>query len=95
VHVISRKRLREFWAVHAEAEAPLAEWFKVASKAVWRKFAEVRATYASADVVGKFVVFNVGGNKYRLITQIYYEERTLLIRHVLTHAEYDRAKWKA
>ncbi len=94
MHVISRKRLREFWAVHADAEPSLKAWFRVAKSADWTSFADVRATYRTADQVGKFTVFNVGGNKYRLIAAIHFDRGKLYVRHVLTHAEYEVGKWK-
>jgi mRNA interferase HigB len=95
MHVISRKKLREFWADHLDSQAPLNDWFKVASKADWGKFADIRATYRHADQVGRFVVFNIGGNKYRLIVEVLYDAGRVLVRHVLTHREYDTGKWKA
>ena len=94
MHVISRKKLREFWTVHHDAEKPLAEWFKAASKAEWRKFSDVRAYYAQADLVNDFIVFNIGGNKYRLIIDIDYDDQVILVRHVLTHKEYDKGNGK-
>src|SRR5438067_1064379 len=94
MHVISRKRLREFWAEHPDAEGPLSEWFRVASRAEWRKFAEVRAYHPAADLVEGFVVFNIAGNKYRLIIDIYYEDQVILVRRVLTHKDYDKGHWK-
>lgn len=94
MHVISRKRLREFWADRADAEPSLKAWFRVAKLADWTSFADVRATYRTADQVGKFTVFNVGGNKYRLIAAIHFDRGKLDVRHVLTHAEYDVGKWK-
>ena len=54
----------------------------------------MRATFNTADMVGRFVVFNVGGNKYRLITVIHYDRAKVYIRHALTHAEYGEGKWK-
>jgi mRNA interferase HigB len=95
MHVISRKKLRDFWTAHPDAEAPLSEWYKVARRSRWRKFADIRAVYGSADQVGKFVVFNIGGNKYRLVIDIYYQDAVILIRHVLTHKDYDGGQWKA
>ena len=62
--------------------------------AVWQSFADVRAVYAKADQVGQFTVFNVGGNKYRLLAAIHYNRAKVYVRHVLTHAEYDRGEWK-
>ncbi len=94
MHVISRKRLREFWIEHRDAEGPLSEWFKVARRAGWQKFADVRSYHPAADLVDDFVVFNIGSNKYRLITEIYYKDQVILVRHVLTHKDYDQGKWK-
>jgi mRNA interferase HigB len=94
VHVISRKRLREFWVRHPDAEGPLSAWFKVASRAQWRKFADVRSYHSAADLVDGLVVFNIGGNKYRLITEIYYRDQVILVRHVLTHKDYDKGHWR-
>ena len=95
VHIISRKKLREFSRDHPEARESLEHWYNAARKARWRNFADLRATFGSADQVGHFVVFNIGGNKYRLIARIYYADAVILIRHVLTHKEYDRGDWKA
>jgi mRNA interferase HigB len=94
MHVISRKKLREFWELYPKARTPLDAWYQVAKRAKWENFAEVRRTFNSADVVGRFVVFNIGGNKYRLIAVIHYNRGKVFIRHVLTHAEYDEGKWK-
>lgn len=94
MHVISRKRLAEFWRARRDAEAPLSQWFKAAKRAEWQSIADVRATYPHADPVGDCTVFNVGGNKYRLITKIYYRHQTVLVRFVLTHKEYDGEEWK-
>jgi mRNA interferase HigB len=94
MHVISRKKLRGFWANHPDAESPLTAWYKAARKARWRRFADVRAVFPSADQVGKCVVFKIGGNKYRLIAIISPNWRRLYVRFVLTHREYDREGWK-
>ena len=94
MHVISKKMLREFWAEHPRAKSPLDAWYKVAKRAEWETFKDVRDTFNTADLVGRFVVFDIGGNKYRLITVIHYDRGKVYIRHVLTHAEYDEGKWK-
>ena len=94
MHIISRKKMREFCKHHADAEEPLNHWYNAARSARWGNFADLRTTFGSADQVEKFVVFNVGGNKYRLIVQIYYDDSVILIRHVLTHEEYDRGRWR-
>ena len=94
MHVISRKKLKEAVAQHSELEPALDAWFRIAKKALWQDLTEVRMTFASADVVGKWTVFNIKGNKYRLITEINYRVRRIYIRHVLTHAQYDQEKWE-
>ena len=93
-HVISAKKLRVFWTDHPDAEPPLRSWLRVVEQADWQNFAEVRATFAHADTVGRCVVFNIGGNKYRLIAAIHYNRSKVFVRHVLTHAEYDKDHWK-
>jgi mRNA interferase HigB len=95
--VISRKKIREFLETHPEhqkATAVLDRWYKTALHARWGNFSQVRETYSNASAVGKFVVFNVGGNKFRIITIIHYNKSTIFIRYVMTHEEYDEDKWK-
>jgi mRNA interferase HigB len=94
VHVISRKKLKEAAQRHPELEPALDAWFRIAKKALWQNLTDVRKTFAAADAVEKWTVFNVKGNKYRLITEINYRFRRICIRHVLTHAQYDQEKWK-
>jgi mRNA interferase HigB len=94
VHVISRKRLKEAALRHPELGTALDAWFRVAKKSSWHGLMEVRKTFANADAVDRWTVFNIKGNKYRLITEINYRYQRLYIRHVLTHAEYDQEKWK-
>ena len=94
MHVISRTRLRQFWERYAEAESALRLWYTHTKRATWQNLAEMKNDYPSADLVGRFTVFNIGGNKYRLIVRIEYERQEVYIRHLLTHAEYDTDKWK-
>jgi mRNA interferase HigB len=94
MHVITQRPLRESWARHPRAETPLKTWFRRAEKAGWESFADVRADYPSADRVGRFTVFDIGGNKYRLVVVVHFNRGKLFVRHVLTHAEYDEGKWK-
>jgi mRNA interferase HigB len=94
MHVISRKKLKAAATRHPDLEAALDAWFRIAKRAVWRDLTDVRMTLATADAVERWTVFNIKGNKYRLITEINYRFRRVYIRHVLTHAEYDREKWK-
>ena len=94
MHVISEKKLREFWAEHPDAETPLKAWIKVTREARWEKFADVREVYAHADQVGKLTVFNIGGNKFRLVVVIHFNRGKAYVRRVLTHEAYDRGAWK-
>ena len=93
MHIISRKKLKQAAAQHASLEGPLDAWFRIAKKAMWRSLAEVRNTLSSADAADKWTVFNIKGNQYRLIAEINYTFGRIYIRHVLTHAEYDRGGW--
>ncbi len=93
MHVISRKALRVFWAQHPDSEEPLSRWFKIMRQTQFGNFAALRRTFPSADKVGEFVVFNIAGNKYRLIVSIHFNRGKVYIRHVLTHQAYDRGGW--
>ena len=95
MHVISRKMLRRFWEEYPDAESALQAWHKAADKADWQSFADVRALFPHADQVDKFTVFNIGGNKYRLITYVRFDWPRYYIKHVLTHADYDKGTWKS
>jgi mRNA interferase HigB len=94
LNIISKRTLRAFWVIHPDARTLLLAWHMVVEHAEWKTFADVRATYPSADQVGRFTVFNIGGNKYRLIAVIHFNRAKVYVRHVLTHAEYDRGAWK-
>lgn len=94
MHIISRKALQTFWAEHADAESALQRWYKIVDQTEFHNFADLRRTFPSADAVGELVVFNIGGNKYRLIAAIHFNRGKVYVRHVLTHEEYDRGAWK-
>jgi mRNA interferase HigB len=83
MHVISRKKLKEAAAQHGELEGPLDAWFRIAKKAAWRSLSDVRKTLSSADAVGRWTVFNIKGNQYRLITEINYNSGRIYVRQVL------------
>jgi mRNA interferase HigB len=94
MHVISEKKLREFWEKRPIAKVALQGWHRVAKHAAWESFADVRKVYPSADQVGRCTVFDIGGNKFRLVVVIHFNRGKVYIRHVMTHAEYNRGKWK-
>jgi mRNA interferase HigB len=79
---------------HGDLYGPLDAWYRIAKKAQWRSPEDVCAVLPAADAVGRFTVFNIKGNAFRLIVEINYRTERLFIRHVLTHAEYDRGGWK-
>jgi mRNA interferase HigB len=94
MHIITRKRLNEFVERHPDAFSGLDEWYRKAKRAKWQNFAEVKASFRTADVVGRYTVFNIGGNKFRLIASVRYQRQKVYIRACLTHKEYDENKWK-
>ena len=94
MHVISRKALRIFWERHPDGEQPLRRWHKIMSTTVFSGFAELREAFPSADMVDNLTVFNIGGNKYRLIASIHFNRQKIYVRHILTHAEHDQRNWK-
>ena len=94
MHIISQKALREFSAKHPEARAGLEHWYQIMHKGTFQNLAEIRQVLPSTDLVGTYCVFNIGGNTARLIAAIHFNRQRLFIRAILTHAEYDKDKWK-
>jgi mRNA interferase HigB len=99
MRVISLKPLREFWQRYSDAELPLRQWYKTASLAEWTSLQDIRCDYPHADGVrtnqgDTLTVFNIAGNKYRLVARVRYDYLLINIRAVLTHREYDQEKWK-
>ena len=94
MHVITRKRLNEFAERYPEVRTALAQWDHLIKQNNFNSFAELRSVFSSADQVGKLTVFNIGGNKARLIAAIHYNRKKVYIRAILTHEEYDEDKWK-
>lgn len=94
MNVISYRKIREFRGAHPDAEASLNAWYKTARKANWQNLAEVQQRYLHADSVGRYTVFNISHNKYRLIARIVYRSQTIFVIGIYTHEEYDKDKWK-
>jgi len=94
VRIISRKKIREASEEHPEWEASLSTWYKVAKNAEWAHFADVKQSWKNSDNVGACVVFDISHNKCRLVAWINYRGKKVFVRHVLSHAEYDKEKWK-
>jgi mRNA interferase HigB len=94
MHVITRRRIVEFSSLHPDSRSALEAWFAVIEKSGFPSFAALRTAFPSADKVGPLIVFNIGGNKYRLIAAGHFNRGKLYIRHILTYAQYDRGAWK-
>mgnify|MGYP000184365155 CR=1 FL=1 len=94
MHIISRKQIKEFWEKHPTSETSLRNWFKTANSTDFHTFAQLKESFGSVDEVDGFHVFNIGGNKTRLIAKISFQYQKIYIHSVLTHAEYSKGKWK-
>ena len=98
MRVISKARLKRFWQIpdHEDAEGPLRAWYThVNSKTVaWHSWGDLKVEFGSASSVGNCVAFNIGGNKYRLVTRPLYASQKVFVLKVMTHAEYDKNKWQ-
>ena len=96
--VAGEKLLRQFYGQHHVAEKPLRTWLTLMKANQARNLPELKRTFGSVDYVPvgnrERYIFNIGGNKYRLVAQVDYKLQTVLIRHVLTHQEYDRGDWR-
>ena len=91
MQIIARKALKDFWTRHDRAEAPLTAWYLEVSKAQWTSPQDIKAMFRSADFVGdNRVIFDIGGNKYRLVVHVAYKYHRVLVKFVGTHSEYDR-----
>lgn len=95
MRIIKRGALIRFWERHPDARASLESWYGVVRKAAWKTPADMRRVYASADLVGRRTIFNIAGNKYRLIARVNYQTQRVFVLYILTHGEYDRGEWKA
>ena len=94
MRIISKAAITEFTKTHKDALESLLHWHSVTKRAAWRHLVDIRADFPHADAVDLFTVFNIGGNKYRLVSVIQYRWQIVYIRRILTHAEYDEGKWK-
>jgi mRNA interferase HigB len=95
MRIITEARLKKACEKHPDADTSIRAWKKLVKAQNWNNFNDVKATSVFApDQVKNFVIFDIGGNKYRLITRINYKIKAIYIRGFLTHAEYDKDKWK-
>lgn len=94
MRIISEKRLRDFWQKNSAAENAMREWIMTVKLADWNNFSDVRKTFNHSDIFGGCTIFDVGGNKYRIIAKAAFQIKVVFIRFVLTHKEYDEKKWQ-
>lgn len=99
VRIIKRTKLREYSNLHGSAKQPLEDWHKLTKAAEWTNLVDTKKTFPQADqvkVASKRVttIFNIGGNKFRLITAIHYKAKIVFLLCFLTHSEYDKNTWK-
>lgn len=95
MRVIAKKILREFWEKHSDCEQQLKAWFQETSKTEWTNLNEIKVEYPSASIIGNDrIVFNIKGNKYRLIVKINFDYQMVWIRFIGTHSEYDKVNAK-
>ena len=94
MRIIKRGALEQFWQRHPDAKASLESWYAVVRTANWRTPVELKQVYRNADLVGRRTVFNIAGNKYRLIARVNYQTQRVFVLYLLTRAEYDKGAWK-
>ena len=91
MRIIAVSTLRRFWEINADAEEPIKAWYQEAKAADWVTPHQVKAMYRNASVLrDNRIVFNIAGNKYRLVVKFNYAYRIGYVRFIGTHAEYDR-----
>lgn len=91
MRILTKKRLRTYWQAHPQAEQPLKRWHDYVRRANWSSPGAVKQDYRTADILpDNRVVFNIGGNNYRLVVKIEYQFGDVYVRFIGTHADYDR-----
>ena len=94
MHIITRKRIKEFIKKHPDSETSLDNWYRILKKKDYNSLGELKEHFPDADYVDGYTVFNISGNKYRLIAAIHFNRKKVFIRDILTHAGYDKNKWR-
>jgi len=92
MHIISSRSLREFWLIHPGSTNSLLHWHTTLEHAEAADFSALKTVFNTVDWVGGLVVFDIGGNKYRIIADVVFRSQTVFIKYVFTHKEYD--SWK-
>ncbi|WP_310429930.1 type II toxin-antitoxin system HigB family toxin [Chamaesiphon sp. VAR_48_metabat_135_sub] len=94
MHLISIRNLRSDSVKYPDTQRVIEEWYKVVKSVSWQNLEEVKQIYRDTEAVSNFTVFNIKGNKYRLIVDINYVNQTIYYKYSITHAEYDKDSWK-
>src|SRR6185369_11670245 len=94
MHIITHERIVDAQQRLPECSRALDFWYRLMKRGTYRNFAELKSAFGSVDKVGNAFVFNVGGNKLRIVAAVHLNRTKVFVRHVLTHAEYDREEWK-
>ena len=91
MRIIARSTLKLFWIKYSDAEQPLKAWFEIVKASIWEKPNDIKEVFRSADILSNNrVIFNIKGNKYRLIVSVRYDLKIVYVRFIGTHAEYDK-----
>ena len=94
MRLFSIQNLRTDAAKYPDANSQIEDWYQVAKREAWKNLEEVKQVYRDTEAVGKLTVFNIKGNAYRLIVGISYKKQVIYYKYFLTHAEYDKDRWK-
>lgn len=93
--IISKAKIIEFYTIEPKATEALLQWYNITLKSDWSNFHDIKQTFNSVDNVGNDrYIFNIGGNKYRIVTMIHFNKRTMYLKFVGTHKEYDKIDCK-
>lgn len=95
MRIVTTRKSKEFWTENKAAETVLCEWIKTVYLADWKTSADVKKTYNSTNIYKNCTIFDVGGNRYRIIAKVEYQIHIVFIRFVMTHSEYDEKKWQS
>lgn len=94
MHIITKKRIKEAKILFPEAASSLDGWYQVVNRNSFKNFSELKKFFGSVDKVESFYIFDIGGNKVRLIVSIHFNRQRIYIRHILNHKDYDKGQWK-
>lgn len=94
MRVITKKRINDFISKYPESQSSLLKWYRIVSNTDFNSFNELPQCFSNDDSLEKYTVFDISAHKYRLIAVIHYSRKIIYIRHVLTHSEYEKGKWR-